>query len=247
VRRFTLAVAMAAACALAMFVGVSTASAPSAKPTGTAAAVGGNVQIRFAIQKFVRQGSKLVAKGSVIGTYTPADGTTPTTVTSPFTATVVTGGRSLASASRICQVLHLELGPLDLNLLGLMVHLDKVVLDIKANSNGGILGSLFCSLSKAKLGRRALSSAAHRLTSAARSSQLGSGVGFAVPVSAQSSTQTATTCSILDLTLGPLDLNVLGLMVHLDTVHLTITAQKGGGVLGDLLCSVAGATVPAIP
>ena len=47
-------------------------------------------------------------------------------------------------------------------------------------------------------------------------------------------------CQILDLTLGPLDLNLLGLTVHLDTVHLNITAQSGSGnLLGNLLCSVA--------
>jgi hypothetical protein len=47
-------------------------------------------------------------------------------------------------------------------------------------------------------------------------------------------------CQILDLTLGPLDLNLLGLLVHLDTVHLNITAQPGSGnLLGNLLCSVA--------
>jgi hypothetical protein len=47
-------------------------------------------------------------------------------------------------------------------------------------------------------------------------------------------------CQILDLTLGPLDLNLLGLVVHLDTVHLNITAQPGpGNLLGNLLCSVA--------
>src|SRR3954470_22865013 len=47
-------------------------------------------------------------------------------------------------------------------------------------------------------------------------------------------------CTILDLTLGPLDLNLLGLLVHLDRVHLNITAQPGpGNLLGNLLCSVA--------
>ena len=47
-------------------------------------------------------------------------------------------------------------------------------------------------------------------------------------------------CQILDLTLGPLDLNLLGLIVHLDQVHLTITAQQGpGNLLGNLLCAVA--------
>ncbi|HET9142936.1 hypothetical protein [Actinophytocola sp.] len=52
-------------------------------------------------------------------------------------------------------------------------------------------------------------------------------------VSAQAS------CEILDLVLGPLDLDLLGLVVHLDTVHLNITAESGpGNLLGNLLCAV---------
>ena len=48
-------------------------------------------------------------------------------------------------------------------------------------------------------------------------------------------------CEVLDLVLGPLDLNLLGLEVHLDTVKLNITAQSGpGNLLGNLLCAVAG-------
>lgn len=48
-------------------------------------------------------------------------------------------------------------------------------------------------------------------------------------------------CEILDLTLGPLDLDLLGLVVHLDTVHLNITAEQGpGNLLGNLLCAIAG-------
>jgi hypothetical protein len=47
-------------------------------------------------------------------------------------------------------------------------------------------------------------------------------------------------CEILDLTLGPLDLTVLGLEIHLDQVHLNITANPAGGLLGQLLCSLAG-------
>jgi hypothetical protein len=45
--------------------------------------------------------------------------------------------------------------------------------------------------------------------------------------------------------LGPLDLNLLGLEVHLDTVHLNITAVPGAGnLLGNLLCVVAGLLDP---
>jgi hypothetical protein len=47
-------------------------------------------------------------------------------------------------------------------------------------------------------------------------------------------------CRILDLTLGPLHLDLLGLVVDLNQVHLTITAQSGpGNLLGNLLCAVA--------
>jgi hypothetical protein len=51
----------------------------------------------------------------------------------------------------------------------------------------------------------------------------------------------AGSCRILDLTLGPLHLDLLGLIVDLNQVHLTITAQRGpGNLLGNLLCAVAG-------
>jgi hypothetical protein len=50
----------------------------------------------------------------------------------------------------------------------------------------------------------------------------------------------AQTCPILHLTLGPIDLNLLGLMVHLNQVVLNIDAQGGqGNLLGNLLCAVA--------
>ena len=47
-------------------------------------------------------------------------------------------------------------------------------------------------------------------------------------------------CTILDLTLGPLHLDLLGLVIDLNQVHLTITAVSGpGNLLGNLLCAVA--------
>lgn len=48
-------------------------------------------------------------------------------------------------------------------------------------------------------------------------------------------------CPILHLELGPLDLDLLGLVVHLDRVVLDVTAEPGpGNLLGNLLCAVAG-------
>ena len=59
--------------------------------------------------------------------------------------------------------------------------------------------------------------------------------------SAAASTAASGTCQILSLTLGPLHLDVLGLVVDLNQVNLDITAQQGSGnLLGNLLCAVAG-------
>jgi len=53
--------------------------------------------------------------------------------------------------------------------------------------------------------------------------------------------QVTGSCQILSLTLGPLDLNLLGLAIHLNQIVLNITAVPGAGnLLGNLLCAVAG-------
>ena len=67
--------------------------------------------------------------------------------------------------------------------------------------------------------------------------------GVRIPVSGfadQGAAQSAQlVCRILTLTLGPLDLNLLGLRIQLNQVNLRITAIPGGGLLGDLLCGLA--------
>jgi hypothetical protein len=48
-------------------------------------------------------------------------------------------------------------------------------------------------------------------------------------------------CPILDLQLGPLDLDLLGLRVQLSQIDLNITAEPGPGkLLGNLLCALVG-------
>jgi hypothetical protein len=57
---------------------------------------------------------------------------------------------------------------------------------------------------------------------------------------AEGSDAPSITCPILRLTLGPVDLNLLGLTVHLDRVVLDITAVGApGNLLGNLLCAIA--------
>jgi hypothetical protein len=77
--------------------------------------------------------------GTLTGTVTDALGNTLGNISQALTLPV-----SLITAT--CEILHLELGPLDLTLLGLNVHLDKVVLDITATQGGGLLGNLLCSI-----------------------------------------------------------------------------------------------------
>lgn len=61
-----------------------------------------------------------------------------------------------------------------------------------------------------------------------------------VKKASNSSAPAATSCRILNLVLGPLHLNLLGLVVDLNQVHLQITAVGGpGNLLGNLLCAVA--------
>lgn len=48
-------------------------------------------------------------------------------------------------------------------------------------------------------------------------------------------------CDVLNLRLGPLDLDLLGLEINLNRIVLDIVAQSGAGkLLGNLLCAVAG-------
>lgn len=70
----------------------------------------------------------------------------------------------------------------------------------------------------------------------------GTSVGSITSLVPVSSLAADPTCTILDLTLGPLHLNLLGLVVDLNQVHLTITGQTGpGNLLGNLLCGLANA------
>jgi hypothetical protein len=122
-------------------------SATSARPTTSALAVpisGTTSQSSF-VGTFTLQSFKLVdgtlsAVGQLSGTLTNLATGATSTINQQITLPV-------ANISGTCQILHLELGPLDLDLLGLQVHLDKVVLDITAQSGpGNLLGNLLCSV-----------------------------------------------------------------------------------------------------
>lgn len=211
-------------------------TAKAAAPT-KAAFTSGQVGVKFTVQRFIKTRHSLTALGTVTSTFTPDDGSAPTVVKQPFRAKVTTGPAlfSATGSQKICNVLNLTLDKLSLNLLGLHVDLDKVVLNITANNKGGVLGSLFCALAGKKV---PLAKAAAKLTKATNHTGLAThGIQFAVPTR-QAQAAAPGPCKVLDLVLGPLHLNLLGLVVDLNQVHLQITAAPGEGVLGDLLCSL---------
>lgn len=65
---------------------------------------------------------------------------------SSTTTTGQDGQVRLANQQAVCDVLNLVLGPLHLELLGLIVDLNQVVLNITADPAGGLLGGLLCAL-----------------------------------------------------------------------------------------------------
>jgi hypothetical protein len=242
--------ALAAITALA-FMASATSAGTVQSQRASAAATGttqiGAVSVRLRINRFVRRGRHLYAVGTTTAKFAPTVASAdkyPSAVTQKRFVVRVKSIRGFSSAQRICPVLDLTLGPLDLNLLGLIVHLDRVHLTITADSQGGILGQLLCGLA----GHGPSHAKAAKLTKAVHRSGLSTrGLRVAVPIFGPTSGSGATgqgsvspmfICPILDLTLGPLDLNLLGLMVHLDTVHLVITADSEGGLLGQLLAGL---------
>jgi hypothetical protein len=154
-------------------------------------------------------------------------------------ATIHTTIAITAATASGCKILHLYLKQLDLHLLGLNVHLDKVVLDITGNKGGGVLGSLFCKLANAKVASARASAA--RALNARLTSQHVLRMNTNITPTAHA-TAAGQTCPVLDLLVGPLNVQLLGLVVNLNQVHLTITATNGAGVLGDLFCKLANST-----
>lgn len=115
---------------------------------------------KYHVTRFVDRNGHLKAVGHLSGTLTKKSGATKAVserVRMPVNMSATRAANapaaqpttsSTASTSAVsCDVLHLVLGPLDLDLLGLVVHLDKVVLDITAVPGAGaLLGNLLCAV-----------------------------------------------------------------------------------------------------
>ena len=115
---------------------------------------GSKVTGDFTPLRFVKKDGKQQVKGLVQGVVTHADGTKETFAALRTLKVKKINGKSLSGLTAkstqslaACDILHLVLGPLDLDLLGLQIHLDKIVLDIVAATGAGnLLGNLLCAI-----------------------------------------------------------------------------------------------------
>lgn len=99
----------------------------------------------FTVTQFVTRNGKTMALGTLTGRLGHRS-IKPRQVAIPAKVAAAPAGAAMASA--VCPVLHLNLGPLNLNLLGLHVHLNQVILNITAVSGtGNLLGNLLCGVS----------------------------------------------------------------------------------------------------
>src|SRR5215210_1806983 len=229
---------LAVCCALALLV-------PAAGAAPASASSKGQVTVGAKITLFAVADRKIVARGVLTSRVSGANQTQA--ARTPITFAVV------SQAGR-CSVLTLNLQGLDLTLLGLNVNLSEVNLLIYAQRNGGVLGRLFCALSRSqlRLGRGASVAGAQKVVRALNSQlkdrpmRVFQGTAGLAKDEGASAAQASPTCEVLRLVLGPLRLNLLGLVVELygpnrrSPVTLTITGIRGGGILGDLFCGLTG-------
>ena len=176
-----------------------------------------------------------------------------TAFTAPLTLTAT------PTADPTCPILNLQLAPIHLNLLGLHVDTSAICLAVSAQSgSGNLLGNLLCGVANLLNSGSPLGNILTGLTST-QLSQLVSGITgllngafgqLTAPTSlggasAAPATPTAPAVNVLNLSLGPVNLNLLGLVVKLDNcangpVTVDITAQPGpGNLLGNLIGSLA--------
>lgn len=115
----------------------------------------GTIAGTFSISRFAIQDNVLVAIGQLNATYRDAAGSARTVVTQ-VAWPVANGGSSpgaeaascdIGSATQGCDILNLVLGPLHLDLLGLVIDLNQVILNITGTTGAGdLLGNLLCAI-----------------------------------------------------------------------------------------------------
>ena len=120
----------------------------TSKVRGTFNHGNGRVNGTFSPDRFIVKNGAAYAVGTLHATLHRADGTVRGHATKFVSIPIKKGStQRSAEAAKSAKADCLVLGPLDLNLLGLKVHLKKVVLHIVAASGAGaLLGNLICAV-----------------------------------------------------------------------------------------------------
>ena len=214
--------------------------APPANANSSPATIGAassRLSLSARITSFRATASGVVANGTLTGKL--STGTSVSRQSAPVRFAV-----AAASRGARCNVITLRLAPLDLELLGVQVTTSYISLDVYA-VHGRVLGDLFCALAHAKVTFPRAARAARALNShlAGRSLRVFAASESLPATAAQAQPQI---CQVLKLVLGPLHLDLLGLVVdlygrtHTNPVIVTINAVPSQGLLGQLLCGLAG-------
>lgn len=229
---------------------VATAEAAPKKRAETA-----KLTVDVSAQKFEVRGGDVFARGPVVAKVEKSDG---------MTETVTQDVNLRVKPTSNCRILDLSLAKLYLNLLGLEVRTSDINVKITGESKQ-VLGKLFCSLSeglkldKSVLARKSAESLNRELKGqplrilqlrapirVQEQSGTESSAGRPATKKAEVPPPAPGSCEVLDLLLGPLKLNLLGLVVDLygatpaDPVQVLITADPNGGALGATFCELAG-------
>jgi hypothetical protein len=135
----------------------SAAQAPAKTPLTKKVAITGTKGFTgtYTIDRFTTRNGKLVAVGTLRGTMRKSGATLRVTRKNVRMPAAVAGAGPAAQSSQLppppggnsCQILNLVLGPINLNLLGLIVRTNQIELRIDAQrGDGNLLGNLLCAI-----------------------------------------------------------------------------------------------------
>src|SRR4051794_6236131 len=141
-KRSSVAVAAALGLLAALAMTAPTAASAQDRAASGSSNPGGDLAVQVSIDRFRAKRGETIANGTATAELVDYTGN-KTTLRLPVTLT--------AKRSGSCRILKLTLDQLTLSLLGLNVNLSKVELSVTGRPGGGVLGSLFCKLSRAKV------------------------------------------------------------------------------------------------
>ena len=173
----------------------------------------------------------------------------------PFSAPIDVTASPNPDPNDPCAILDLRLGPINLNLLGLVVQTSPICLVLTDFPSGGLLGQLLYGLANGLNNGIPLVEDLGNLPPEQLNTLLAGITNILNGTLSNLYNATLTsiqqvgihhTCAILHLELGPLNLTLLGMNIVLDNcangpVTVDITAITGrGNLLGNLLCELLG-------